>query len=144
MEFINNFAVVRGSLNGKLQSNVRRATMFLDGEVKRTIGSGQRTGKVYKVPGTQRKYTASAPGQAPAVMLGNYINSITHKVEMGADTITGTVGTNMKQGKRLEFGFVGTDSKGRRYNQAPRPHFKVTYEKNKQKIQNKLAERIEF
>jgi len=31
---------------------------------------GQRSGKKYRVPGTRRKYTASAPGEAPAVRTG--------------------------------------------------------------------------
>jgi hypothetical protein len=33
------------------------------------------------------------------------------------------VGTNKPQGRRLEFGFVGEDSLGRSYDQAPLPHF---------------------
>lgn len=33
------------------------------------------------------------------------------------------VGTNAPQGRRLEMGFVGTDSLGRRYSQPPYPHF---------------------
>ena len=31
---------------------------------------GQRRGKKYRVPGTRRKYTASAPGESPAVRTG--------------------------------------------------------------------------
>lgn len=31
---------------------------------------GQRSGKRYRVPGTRRKYTASAPGESPAVRTG--------------------------------------------------------------------------
>ncbi len=31
---------------------------------------GQRSGKKYRVPGTRRKYTASAPGESPAVRTG--------------------------------------------------------------------------
>lgn len=144
VEFVNNFALVIGQLTPKMESNVRKAAMYLDGEVKRTIGSGTRSGKTYKVPGTSRTYTASAAGEAPAVMISDYMNSITHDVRRSGTEITGTVGTNQKQGKRLEFGFVGTDKKGRRYNQAPRPHFRKTYEENRLKVQEKLSERIDF
>lgn len=35
---------------------------------------------------------------------------------------TAIVGTNKPQGPRLELGFVGSDSLGRVYNQAPQPH----------------------
>lgn len=31
---------------------------------------GPKTGRRYRVPGTKREYTASAPGEAPAVRLG--------------------------------------------------------------------------
>lgn len=33
---------------------------------------GQRSGRVYNVPGTRRKYTASAPGEPPAVRTGMF------------------------------------------------------------------------
>lgn len=145
VEFTNNFAVVKGRLRQGMERNVRQASALLEGEIKRTLGSGQRTGKEYPVPGTKNKtYTASAPGEAPAVMLSNYMNSITHNVKVEPNQITGTTGTNQEQGKRLEFGFVGTDSKGRRYNQAPRPHMKATYEKNKERIKDKLNQEIDI
>ena len=43
------------------------------------IGSmtGQKSGRVYKIPGTDRTYQASAPGQAPAAPTGFLRNSIT-------------------------------------------------------------------
>lgn len=36
--------------------------------------------------------------------------------------LTAVIGTNKPQARRLEYGFVGADSLGRHYNQAPRPH----------------------
>ena len=144
VEFTNNFRLVRGQLNDKMHTNVRKAAMYLEGEVKRAIGSGKKSGKTYPVPGTNRTYTASAPGETPAVMMSDYMNSITHAVKSSTNEITGTVGTNMAQAKRLEFGFVGTDKKGRKYNQAPRPHLKVTYEKHREKIRKILSERVNF
>lgn len=143
VEFVNNFSVVKGRLLKGMEKNVQNAAIYYEGEVKKTIASGPKTGKIYKVPGTNRTYQASAPGEAPAVMLSNYINSITHNVAKRPDALVGTIGTNQKQGKRLEFGFVGTDSRGRRYNQAPRPHFKKTYQEKRKQIQDKLNERID-
>jgi hypothetical protein len=35
-----------------------------------SVLSGQRSGRVYRVPGTSRFYRASAPGEAPAVRKG--------------------------------------------------------------------------
>lgn len=39
------------------------------------ILAGQRSGRVYKVPATKQKYTASAPGEAPANRTGTLRNS---------------------------------------------------------------------
>lgn len=145
VEFTNNFVAVRGAITAATERNVRQATAMLEGFVKQKLASGGRTGKEYKIPGTQNgKYTASAPGEAPAVMLSNYMNSITHQVASNPDEVTGTTGTNQKQGKRLEFGFVGVDSKGRRYNQAPRPHMKASYEENRSAIISKLSEGMDI
>lgn len=33
---------------------------------------GQRSGRIYRVPGTKRHYTASAPGEPPAVRTGAF------------------------------------------------------------------------
>lgn len=70
---------------------------------------------------------ASGP-PGPNVITGDYISyggpSDSWQVE--AWRIAGgagvTVGTVRPQGRRLEFGFMGTDSLGRTYNQRPRPH----------------------
>lgn len=143
VEFTNNFALVRGRLKQGMEQNVRQAAAMLEGEIKQTLGTGSRSGRTYKVPGTAgTTHTASAPGEAPAVMMGNYMNSITHDVKVSPTEIVGTTGTNQAQGKRLEFGFVGTDAKGRKYNQAPRPHFKSTYESNREEIKRVLSREI--
>ena len=39
--------------------------------------TGQKSGRIYKIPGTDRTYQASAPGQAPAVRTGFLRTSIT-------------------------------------------------------------------
>lgn len=58
----------------------------------------------------------------PNIITGAYVASwrvVTRKLAHGADV---TVGTEKPQGRRLEYGFVGTDSIGRTYNQPPYPH----------------------
>ena len=52
------------------------------------------------------------------VRTGDYRRSWTTAV----NGMSATVGTNKPQARRLEYGFVGTDSLGRHYNQGPRPH----------------------
>jgi len=48
--------------------------------------------------------------------------------------LTGVVGSNVEYARRYDMGFVGTDSLGRTYNQAPRPYLRVALEKNRSKI----------
>ncbi|NUS25028.1 MAG: HK97 gp10 family phage protein [Streptomyces sp.] len=67
-----------------------------------------------------RGNASGRPG--PNVITGAYRNSWrpeTHRIPYGAVC---TLGTDAPQGRRLELGFVGTDSLGRSYNQSPFPH----------------------
>ncbi|WP_324787026.1 HK97 gp10 family phage protein [Streptomyces sp. H51] len=70
---------------------------------------------------TQVKANASGrPG--PNVITGDYRRSWTHEVHVGAGAVSGTVGTNKPQGRRLEYGYIGPDSLGRIFDQPPYPH----------------------
>jgi len=60
--------------------------------------SGTRSGVQYRVPGTNRYYTASAPGEYPAVRLGDLKGSIDRKVVK--DEVQ--VGTTKEHGLILE------------------------------------------
>ncbi|MEZ7005671.1 HK97 gp10 family phage protein [Streptomyces sp. AD55] len=67
-----------------------------------------------------RGNASGRPG--PNVITGAYRNSWrsqTRRLPYGAVC---TIGTDLPYGRRLEFGFVGTDSLGRKYNQPPFPH----------------------
>ena len=55
-----------------LQETVSKAYRLMIGSM-----TGQKSGRVYKIPGTDRTYQASAPGQAPAAPTGFLRNSIT-------------------------------------------------------------------
>lgn len=52
-------------------------------------------------------------------------------VEKTPERCTVIVGNDQPQGPRLEFGFVGADSLGRVYNQAPRPHLRPALDENR-------------
>lgn len=68
---------------------------------------------------------AKASGRpGPNAPTGDYRRDISMQVRReGPLRWTAEVGTNKPQGRRLEFGFHGTDSLGRFYNQPPYPHF---------------------
>lgn len=70
---------------------------------------------------TQIKANASGrPG--PNAPTGDYRRSWTHEVHVAGDAVTAVVGTAKPQARRLEFGYVGTDSLGRVYDQPPYAH----------------------
>ncbi len=56
----------------------------------------------------------------------------------GGDS-TVTVSNDSPQARRLEYGFKGVDSLGRRYNQAPRPHFGPALERTAAEYEEALA-----
>lgn len=58
--------------------------------------------------------------------------SITHEIE----GLVGRVGSNVEYARRVEMGFVGLDSLGRRYNQKPNPYLRKALETNRKAIEN--------
>ena len=74
----------------------------------------------------------SPPGHAPASVTGTLKARITHRIDKA--TMIGQVGTNLEYARRLELGFVGTDSLGRTYAQAPRPYLRPALEINRAAI----------
>jgi hypothetical protein len=48
------------------------------------------------------------------------------------------IGPSTPYGARLCFGFVGADSRGRKYNQAPRPYMRPAYETKKQQAHDDM------
>jgi len=101
--------------------------------------SGSRSGRTYYAPGTKRTYTASAPGEPPAQVTGALRQSIKTSVEGEGKTVIGKIGSDLPYAARLEFGFRDTDSLGRRYNMAPRPWLRPSFEKSLGKIKSILG-----
>lgn len=129
---------------------VKLAAVLFQNEVKLTL-TGQRSGRLYRVPGTSGAvHQASAPGEPPAVLFGHLRNSIGHTdpvVKRGQAfvIITAEVGTGLGVGaqavrnaeedprayaRRLELG--GVDSRGVRI--LPRPYIRPAQEKVEPKI----------
>ncbi len=92
--------------------------------------SGSRTGRKYKVPGTQKIYTASAPGEPPAQATGRLRQSVKTSVRSEGKKIIGEVGTDLDYGKELEHGTSKV---------APRPWLHPSFEKARNKIQEILG-----
>jgi len=101
------------------QRGVMRAGLWMEGQIK-TNASGR-------------------PG--PNAPTGNYRRTwTTNRVGRGPTVAAASVGTNAPQGRRLEYGFVGVDSLGRRYNQRPYPHVEPAMGPGEQRLLDELAD----
>lgn len=133
VKFSSNMANVMAQVDGTAKGRMLQAVVEVRNETLETL-SGQRTGRIYRVPGTTRTYQASSPGEPPAVATAGLRQSITGKARTEAKVVIGEVGTDMPYGPRLEFGFSDVDSLGRRYNMAARPWLKPSFEKALPKV----------
>lgn len=77
--------------------------------------AGQGSGRTYRVPGTSRYYTASAPGEVPAKRTGAFRLSWKPRSFGGGTTFTSRIETDIKYADWLENGTPGGQM-------APRPH----------------------
>jgi HK97 gp10 family phage protein len=67
------------------------------------------------------------------VKTGTLMRSIHTEIEVASPTrATAKIGPSVPYGARLEYGFVGTDSLGRHYNQGPHPYMRPAFESKKQ------------
>lgn len=110
-----------------LTRNMEQAMGFLLGEVRSLV---------------DRPFPpASSPGEPPRKRTGDYQRSLEAVVgpSRSGKSITGRVGSNAPQARRLELGFVGIDSLGRNYNQAPRPHLRPALAQRKRKLGRMIA-----
>ena len=105
----NGDAVAR-ELRAKISKNMDRATLYLKGQVQRSINRGNADGK-----------NPSLPGEPPKKVSARLFQSVATDKRESAVEITGVVGTNADYARRLELGFTGTDKLGRVIDQAPRP-----------------------
>ncbi len=71
--------IVRG-IEREVQSRARRAANELR-NAELEVLRGQRSGRIYRVPYTRRRYQASAPGEPPASRTGTLRNSFRPRME---------------------------------------------------------------
>jgi hypothetical protein len=122
---------VESAAREALKKRIWRATLFIKGVIQKSINRSNADGD-----------NPSLPGEPPKRVSGRLRDSVvaTEPVDKNGDVV-GYVGVNMKYARRLELGFVGTDRKGRRFNQKPRPFIRPAIANNKAAIQKILKER---
>lgn len=106
-------------LADKVERNMRKAMPWLVGKVKRKINVGNAKGT-----------DPSLPGFPPKKVTGRLFQSIVQRVDRDKLGVTGQVGSHLEYARRLELGFIGTDSKGRNVVQAPRPYLRAALLEN--------------
>jgi hypothetical protein len=87
---------------------------------------------------TAVKQAASGP-PGPNVVTGKYVESISATADNTAMSAGFGVGSDAPQAMRLEYGFVGTDSAGRTYDQAPFPHFRPVADRMEVEYEEAMA-----
>lgn len=119
------------SLENVATQRMWQATQLVRNQVLETL-SGERTGRRYRVPGTQVYYTASAPGEAPAVRTGHLRQNIKTEVVADGRTVRGRVGTDVEYGAHLE---LGTSK------MAPRPWLERSFKEVEEDVKQVLSGR---
>lgn len=122
---------VMHSINQAASRKMSQAVNEVRNTVLETL-SGKRSGLTYYVPGTHKSYTASAPGEPPAVATSELKQSISTSIEDEPGGIVGKVGTDKIQGKMTEFGTR---------DMAPRPWLRKSFEKSEAKVKAILSGR---
>lgn len=117
-------AVTAQATRQKMESDLRDSTKYMERRVK--FHAPRRKGPTRKRGGVVRRR-------------GTYATSIDSKMYRDGNWYTGEAGTDEPYGWRLERGFVGEDSRGRYYNQAPQPHFRPGFQEAQAKLLSDLS-----
>ena len=128
IELKRNLNKVIDALDNIAGQRMAEACIHVQNKTKEKL-SGKRTGRVYRVPGTKKTYTASAPGEPPAVMTGQLRTSIKYRI-VGDMKVTGEVGSKLKKAPMLEFGTK---------KMKPRPFLRPTFQEELPKIKEILS-----
>lgn len=128
---------------GKLSTEVTKNTISQGLQAAKTSFEKKATLAVGRALQVIRKEIVTDPFLP--VVSGRYKNSIQGKSNKGIDEsiynvtsnptdVVGVVGTNVPYAKRLEYGFNGNDSLGRKINQTPGGYFERGFKKAKTKV----------
>lgn len=124
IQFEEHIGKVMKKIGSKAEERMLEAVQEVRNTAIETL-SGSRTGRVYRVPGTNKLYTASSPGEPPAVQLGDLRKSVKGGVEKEGRDVVGFVGTELSKGAFLEHGTS---------RMAARPWLRPSFEKASDKV----------
>lgn len=128
----NNIDQLTAQMSEALGRAILKSTILVRNEVIREL-SGSRSGRLYRVPGTNRTYRASKPFEPPAVRLGHLRNSYQYKVMGSGWEMKGFVGSELEYAHYLEYGT---------YKMQPRPHLIPAFRNMKPRIERLMNEAL--
>jgi HK97 gp10 family phage protein len=129
----NNIPQIRRNMEREFERALLKSTIRVHREVT-TLLSGQRTGREYKVPATNRTWFASQPHEPPASRLGHLRASYKYFVRGNGMDAIGTVGSPLEYSHFLEYGTA---------KMAPRPHLKPAFQNSREDIKKYFRELME-
>lgn len=112
------------------EERLLEATMEWHAGVVEDMLVGERYGREYRIPGSNRTYRASRPGEPPATATGRLRSSYRFRVTGGGTHLVGEVGSPLDYAVYLENGT-------RRM--APRPHLLPAYYSRESRIKEILS-----
>lgn len=84
----------------------------------------------------------NAAKQNAPVLTGQLRRSIRVWTKVSGDEAEARIGTNLDYARRIEFGFVGADKLGRRYNQAAKPYLRPALKAKREKALEIIRDEI--
>lgn len=115
-------AVVSGAL--LVQNRAKENAPFITGNLRRSVHIGGHSG--------ESELAASETGTD----IGGNKSDRDH-----AEVL---VGTNVEYARRIEYGFSGTDSLGRSYNQPPQPYLRPAMDEKKSAVAKEIGEALKI
>lgn len=107
---------------------------LLQGEMRRSIARGIKTGDVYQKYNPRREHRASAPGQAPASDTGRLANSIQMQPDLKRNRVDVVVDdARVEYAKFLEYGTATIQE---------RPFMRPAIKKHRRRIEKAMREAI--
>jgi len=125
--FKSNVSEVMKKIDSTARGRMLEAVMEVRNKTLETLSGPRKADpdRIYKVPGTQRLYQASSPGEAPASATGALRQSVKGTVEKEGKQVVGMVGTDLDYGRMLEFGTKHMEA---------RPWLRKSFEKSESKV----------
>lgn len=118
----------------RLEVGMSLALQYAVGQVRRLINPTQP----YRITakGTLVGLSPSKPGRPPKSLTRSLFLSISARVKADKRKIVGWYGASTPYARRLELGFVGIDSRGRKIHQEARPYLRpiIQMQKHKRRI----------